>query len=71
MRSATLNEQLWQNVWVAQVPAMKTSPQMCEPNHILERFAAKEVRQINDSTWFVNMSKAMNGWVNIDFPQLK
>ena len=70
MRSSTLNALQWQKVWVAQVPPMKTSPQMCEPNHILEHFAAKEVRQVDDSTWFVDMGKTMNGWVDIDFPQL-
>lgn len=71
MRSNSLNTLNWQKVWVAEVPEMKTSPQMCEPNHILERFAAQDVQQLSDGTWSINMGKAMNGWLEIEFPQLQ
>ncbi len=66
----TLDAQTWEKAWVAEVPDLKVSPQMCEPNRILETLQPKEVKQVGDSVWMVTLPKAINGWVEIDFPTL-
>lgn len=68
--SSTLDVQTWSQAWVAEVKDMKISPQMCEPNRIIETVRPEEIKQVKDSVWVVKMPKALNGWVEIDFPSL-
>ena len=68
--SSTLDEQAWSKAWVAEVPNLKISPQMCEPNRIIETIQPEEIKQVKDSVWIVKMPKALNGWVEIAFPAL-
>ena len=70
LKSKTLDGVEWQDAWVADVPKHKVSPQMCEPNYIKESITPKEIRQLGDGEWFVDMGKCLNGWVEIDFPQM-
>ena len=70
LKSKTLDGVEWQDAWVADVPKHKVSPQMCEPNYIKESITPKEIRQLEDGSWFVDMGKCLNGWVEIDFPQM-
>ena len=70
LKSKTLDGVEWQDAWVADVPKHKVSPQMCEPNYIKESITPKEIRQLEDGSWLVDMGKCLNGWVEIDFPQM-
>ena len=70
IQTDTLDVQSWHPAWVAEVPDLKISPQMCEPNRVIEVIQPEEIRQVADSTWVVKLPKAMNGWVEIDFPAL-
>ena len=71
LKSKTLDKVKWQDAWVAEVPKHKVTPQMCEPNRIKEAITPKEIRQVGEGVWFVDMGKCLNGWVEIDFPELK
>ena len=71
LKSKTLDGVEWQDAWVANVPKHKVSPQMCEPNYIKESITPKEICQLGDGTWFVDMGKCLNGWVEIDFPKME
>lgn len=70
LKSKTLDGVEWDDVWVATVPKHKVSPQMCEPNILREAIPAKEIRQIGEDTWLVDMGKCLNGWVEVDFPTM-
>lgn len=70
LKSKTLDGVEWSDAWVADVPKHRVSPQMCEPNHIREVITPKEIRQIGDGVWFVDMGKCINGWAEFDFPAL-
>ncbi len=70
LKSKTLDGVDWSNAWVADVPAHKVSPQMCEGNILKEAIPAKLIKDLGDGTWFVDMGKCLNGWVEIDLPQM-
>ncbi|MBR4994503.1 MAG: family 78 glycoside hydrolase catalytic domain [Alistipes sp.] len=70
LKTKTLDAQEWSDVWVAEVPKHQVTPQMCEMNILREVIPAKEIRQVSDSVWMVDMGKCMNGWVEIDFPAM-
>lgn len=70
LKSKTLDGVEWNDAWVATVPKHKVSPQMCEPNILREAIPAKEIRQIGEDTWLVDMGKCLNGWVEVDFPTM-
>ena len=70
LKSKTLDAVEWGDAWVTEVPKQKVTPQMCEMNIIREVITPKEIRQVSDSVWMVDMGKCMNGWVEIDFPAM-
>lgn len=65
MKETTLNQRTWQPVHVVELPTHLASPQMTEPNRIQETFIAKEIKQLNDSVWLVDIGKAVNGWFEL------
>ena len=67
---STLDAQEWKEAWVAEVPKLKISPQMCEPNRIIEVIHPQEIKQVSDSVWVVKLEKALNGWAEVEFPAL-
>ncbi len=70
MKSKTLDGVEWQDAWVADVPKQKVSPQMCEPTIIKEAITPAQIKDLGNGAWFVDMGKCLNGWVEIEFPQL-
>ena len=70
LKSKTLDGVEWSEVWVAEVPKQKVTPQMCEMNILREVITPKDIRQVADSVWMVDMGKCLNGWVEIDFPAM-
>ncbi len=70
LKSKTLDGVEWSDVFVANVPKHKVSPQMCEFNRLGEPIIPKEVRQVADNTWLINVGKCLNGWMHIDFPAM-
>ena len=70
LTTATLDKLDWTPVLEVEVPGIEVSPQMCEPNRIQEIIRPKEIKQIGDSIWLVDMGKALNGWVELSFPKL-
>lgn len=70
LTTATLDPLEWKSVVEVAVPEHEVSPQMCEPNRIQETIRPKEIKQISDSTWLVDMGKALNGWIELSLPQL-
>ena len=70
LKSKTLDGVEWCDAWVTDVPKQKVTPQMCEMNVLREVITPKEIRQVSDSVWMVDMGKCMNGWVEIDFPAM-
>lgn len=65
MKKGTLDSRSWQSVQVVEIPPHIASPQMTEPNKIQQTFTPKTIKQLNDSTWLVDMGKALNGWFEI------
>ena len=71
MKTKTLNSVEWSDVWLADIPAHKITPQMCEPNRLGKAIEPKQVRQHANGGWFVDMGKCLNGWLEIEFPPME
>lgn len=67
MTKTTLDSRNWEKVAVVDIPKHTASPQMVEVNKIQETFIAKDIQQLADSTWLIDMGKALNGWFEIRF----
>ncbi|MBE8715340.1 family 78 glycoside hydrolase catalytic domain [Sphingobacterium hungaricum] len=65
MSKTTLNARNWEKVTVVDIPKHTASPQMVEANKIQETFIATDIKQLADSTWLIDMGKALNGWFEI------
>lgn len=70
LKSKTLDKLQWNDVWVANVPKHKVSPQMCEPNRLGEPIQPKEIRQLENGDWLVDLGRCINGWLQVDFPAM-
>ena len=71
LNSKTLDGVEWQDAWVANVPKHKVSPQMCEGNILKEAITPKQIKDLGDGVWFVDMGKCLNGWLEVDFPMME
>jgi alpha-L-rhamnosidase len=60
----------WYPVTEVNIPAHVASPEMTEPNRIQEMFSPKDVKQLGDSLWLVDMGKNLTGWFEIRLPNL-
>ena len=66
-----LNQLQWFPVTsIAVSPEQGASPQMCEMDKIQEVLMPKDIKQVGDSTWLIDMGKVMVGWFEIELPQL-
>ena len=45
-------------------------PEMTEPNRIQQTFIPKDIKQIGETGWLVDMGKNLNGWFEIRLPNL-
>lgn len=70
LNSTTLDRMKWYSVTEVDVPQHLASPEMTEPNKIQEVLVPTNIKQLDDSTWLVDMGKALNGWFEIRFPRL-
>ncbi|MDR0824013.1 MAG: glycoside hydrolase family 78 protein [Prevotella sp.] len=66
----TLDQMVWYPVVQIQVPEHKATPEMVEPNKIQETLTPKNIKQLSDSVWLVDMGKVLNGWFEIRLPQV-
>ncbi|HTN68432.1 MAG TPA: family 78 glycoside hydrolase catalytic domain [Dysgonamonadaceae bacterium] len=64
------DELVWENVEITEVPEHEVSPQMVEPNRIIETIQPVEVRQLEDKAFLVDMGKNLAGWFEITFTGL-
>ena len=71
LKSKTLDGVEWQDAWVANVPKHKVSPQMCEGNILKEAITPKQIKDLGDGVWIVDMGKCLNGWLEVDFPMME
>ena len=70
-KPATLNEVTWMPVQEIDVPYHAVSPRMTEPNRIHgNTLYAKQISQLENNEWLVDMGKAITGWVEFHFPVL-
>ncbi|MDR1092353.1 MAG: glycoside hydrolase family 78 protein [Prevotella sp.] len=67
---ASLDHMKWYPVVEVNVPVHEVSPEMTEPNRIQRTMTPEDIRQLSDSSWLIDMGKALNGWFGIDLPKL-
>ncbi len=60
----------WENVLVVEVPEHETSPQMVEPNRIIETIYPVSVKDLNNGSFIVDMGKCISGWFEVIFTNL-
>jgi len=71
LSTSELDSHKWFPVVEIVVPNHIATPEMSEPNKIQQTFVPKEIKAWENDTWLVDMGKALNGWFEIRFPQLK
>lgn len=70
LSSASLDSASWSQVKISRVPEHMITPQMVEPNKIMDTIKPISVNNIRDSVWLVDMGKTLTGWFEIKFPAL-
>jgi len=61
----------WNKVTLVEVPNHTATPQMVEPNRIMQEFTPLTIVRLNDSTFLVDMGTTLTGWFEITFPRLE
>ena len=69
--ASTLDAVPWSAVQKLNVPEHAVSPRMTEPNRIQEEIRPVKISPLGKDVWLVDMGKALTGWVEIHFPELK
>ncbi len=70
LSSSSIDGLKWYPVVEVDVPAHEASPEMTEPNKIQETILVKDIIQLKDSTWLVDMGKDLTGWFEFNLPKL-
>ncbi len=70
LSAPTLNKFTWTPARVVNLPGMKSSPQVCEPNKIIKTYAVKSIKQLDATTWLVDMGRVITGWFEMEMPVL-
>lgn len=65
MGTASLDRMLWHRAMVRDVPGMKATPQMCEPNRVIARVRPVSVRSAGRGEWLVDMGRVLTGWLEM------
>lgn len=71
LETEALNSLEWYPVVEKSVPEHAVSPEMTEPNKIKETIPVQHIRQLDQSTWLLDMGKVLNGWFEIYLPHAK
>jgi alpha-L-rhamnosidase len=71
LTSNTLNQLKWYPVAEVDIPNHKASPEMTDPNKIQETILPKNIKQLGENTWLIDMGKALNGWFEMNLSGLK
>ena len=70
-RSQTLDGLKWKAVKVADIPAHKASPQMCELNRIVETLHPVAVHKIDEDSYLYDMGTCFVGFTEVKMPVVK
>ncbi|MDR0795736.1 MAG: glycoside hydrolase family 78 protein, partial [Tannerella sp.] len=68
---STLDASTWLAVKEIDVPQHTVSPMMTEPNRIQGNISPVQISPFGEDAWLIDMGKALTGWVEIQFPELK
>ena len=66
----TLDKLSWYPIVEVDIPDLKISPEMTEPNKIQEKIKPQSITQLEDNVWLVDMGKNLTGWFEIKLPKL-
>ena len=70
LSSGTLDQLTWTSAIQVNIPGIKISPEMTEPNKIQEIITPVSLTKLNNNTWVVDMGKCLNGWFEMKLPKL-
>jgi alpha-L-rhamnosidase len=72
MDREALDQKEWKKVMQAEdLPDLRISPQMCEPNRIREKIRPTEITPLAEGVWLVDMGTTLNGWIEFNFPEME
>ena len=66
-----LDRRTWDAVGTADIPSVKVTPQMCEPNRVRDTVQPASLRQVADDAWVADMGRALNGWIELRMPPME
>ncbi|MDR1339285.1 MAG: glycoside hydrolase family 78 protein [Prevotellaceae bacterium] len=69
--AASISKLKWLPVEITAVPEHAVSPQMTEGNSIGETLHPQKIIPLSDGSWMIDFGKAVIGWAEIRFPQLR
>ena len=70
-KSETLDGLKWKSVKVADIPAHKASPQMCELNRIVETLHPVAVHKVGEDSYIYDMGTCFVGFTEVKMPVVK
>ena len=70
-KSETLDRLKWKHVKVAEIPAHKATPQMCEFNRIVETLHPVAVHKVDKDSYIYDMGTCFVGFTEIKMPVVK
>lgn len=65
-----LSKMKWFPVTVVPVSAHMETPQMCEPDKVQEVLIPKNIKDLGEGVWLVDMGKVITGWFELEIPRL-
>ncbi len=71
LTNKSMDNRIWLPVEEVDIPLHQASPQMVEPNRITQTLTAKNIKRLQDSVWLIDMGKATNGWLEVEFNGLR
>jgi alpha-L-rhamnosidase len=72
MDNDALERREWKKVLPAtDLPDLRITPQMCEPNRIRKSIRPTDIRPLAENTWLVDMGTTLNGWLEFKLPELE
>ena len=69
LKAKDLEDRDWYPVYVADVKNVKVSPQMCEPNRIMNAIKPANIKKTGDNAWLVDMGTTLTGWIEFKLPE--
>lgn len=71
LTASELDLRTWRPADTAVISGVAVTPQMCEPNRIVDTLRPVSLRQEAEGVWVADMGRAVNGWIELAMPPME